>query len=162
MNKKDLLKTQIIDEISHLDIAWYLKEEIEKFLWYFHYYKLKNIVKNIDFLRDYLVFLDHKNSKQIHQLEHSNESEIDIFWHDVYYYLSKKWLDIVWEQKIKQKIWQNDFNLKSVMLGIKWFLLLTMDEFCNASPVRLSINKILWKREILNSEKSSSHKVIKF
>jgi hypothetical protein len=28
-----------------------------------------------------------------------------------------------------------------------------MDEFCNASPVRLSINKILWEREILNSEK---------
>jgi hypothetical protein len=34
------------------------------------------------------------------------------------------------------------------MLGIKGFLLLTMDEFCNASPVRLSINKVLWDKEM--------------
>jgi hypothetical protein len=32
MNKKDLLKEQIIDEISNMDIAGYLKEEIEKIL----------------------------------------------------------------------------------------------------------------------------------
>jgi len=34
------------------------------------------------------------------------------------------------------------------MLGIKGFLLLTMDEFCNASPVRLSISKVLWDKEM--------------
>jgi|GEM_PF-1858581 hypothetical protein len=32
MNKKDLLTEQIIDEISDMDIAGYLKEEIEKIL----------------------------------------------------------------------------------------------------------------------------------
>lgn len=153
MNKKDILTKQIIDEISHLDIAWYLKEEIEKFLWYFHCYKLKNIINNVDFLKDYLIFLDHKSTKQINQLDHEYIDGVDIWDHDIFYYVSLKGLDVVWEQKIKQKIWQNDFNLNSVMLGIKWFLLLTMDEFCNASPVRLSINKILWEREILNSEK---------
>jgi len=153
MTKKDILTQEIIWEISHLDIAWYLKEEIEKFLWYFHYYKLRNIVNNVDFLKDYLIFLDHKSTKQIHQLDHEYVDGIDIGDHDIFYYVSQKGLDVVWEQKIKQKIWQNDFNLNSVMLGIKWFLLLTMDEFCNASPVRLSINKILWEREILNSEK---------
>jgi hypothetical protein len=153
MTKKDILTQQIVEEILHLDIAWYLKEDIEKFLWYFHYYKLKNIVNNIDFLKDYLIFLDHKNTKQIHQLDHEYLDGVDMWDRDLYYYVSKRGLDVVWELKIKQKIWQNDFNLSSVMLGIKWFLLLTMDEFCNASPVRLSINKILWEREILNSEK---------
>jgi hypothetical protein len=32
------------------------------------------------------------------------------------------------------------------MLGIKGFLLLTMDEFCNATPVRLSIDQVAWNK----------------
>jgi len=148
MNKKDLLTEQIIDEISDMDIAGYLKEEIEKILWYFHYYKLKNIHKNIDFLKDYLSFLDQKNYKQMGLLQCDWDMEIEVTGHDLYYYISQKWLDFVWEKKIKQKIWQNDYSLNSIMLGIKWFLLLTMDEFCNASPVRLSINKVLWDKEM--------------
>ena len=148
MNKKDLLTEQIIDEISDMDIAGYLKEEIEKILWYFHYYKLKNIHKNIDFLKDYLSFLDQKNYKQMGLLQCDWDMEIEVTGHDLYYYISQKWLDFVWEKKIKQKIWQNDYSLNSIMLGIKGFLLLTMDEFCNASPVRLSINKVLWDKEM--------------
>ncbi len=147
MNKKDLLTEQIIDEISDMDIAGYLKEEIEKILWYFHYYKLKNIHKNIDFLKDYLSFLDQKNYKQMGLLQCDWDMEIEVTGHDLYYYISQKWLDFVWEKKIKQKIWQNDYSLNSIMLGIKWFLLLTMDEFCNASPVRLSISKLVWDKE---------------
>ena len=147
MNKKDLLTEQIIDEISDMDIAGYLKEEIEKILWYFHYYKLKNIHKNIYFLKDYLSFLDQKNYKQMGLLQCDWDMEIEVTGHDLYYYISQKWLDFVWEKKIKQKIWQNDYSLNSIMLGIKWFLLLTMDEFCNASPVRLSISKLVWDKE---------------
>ncbi|MCK9466743.1 MAG: hypothetical protein M0P94_00255 [Candidatus Absconditabacterales bacterium] len=148
MNKKDILKEQIIDEISKIDIAGYLKEEIEKTLGYFHYYKLKNIHKNIDFLKDYLFFLDQKNYKQMDLLQCDCDMEIEVAGHDVYYYISQKGLDFVGEKKIKQKIWQNDFSLNSIMLGVKGFLLLTMDEFCNASPVRLSISKVLWDKEM--------------
>lgn len=148
MTQKELLTKQILEDIMDLDIAWYLKEEIEKFLWFFHAYKLKNITSNMDFLKDYLLFLDHKSTKQIHQLDHEFVADMDIWEHDVHYYVSKKWLDIVWEDKIIQKIWQNDFNLWSIMLGVKWFLLLTMDEFCNATPTRLSINKIMREKEM--------------
>ncbi len=157
MTQKETLTKQIVDNISDLDIAGYLKEEIEKFLWYFHAYKLKNILSNMDFLKDYLVFLDHKSTRQIHQLDHEHIDEIDIGEHNIYYYVSEKWLKLVWEDKIKQKIWQNDFNLWSIMLGIKWFLLLTVDEFCNATPTRLSINKIMWEREIEKSELDSKN-----
>jgi hypothetical protein len=148
MTKKEILTKQIVENIFELDIAWYLKEEIEIFLWYFHAYKLKNILLNIDFLKDYLVFLDYKNTKQLHQLDHEYINETEIWEHNIHYYVSKKWLDIVWEQKIRQKIFQNDYNLSSVMLGIKWFLLLTVDEFCNATPTRLSINKIMREKEL--------------
>jgi hypothetical protein len=34
------------------------------------------------------------------------------------------------------------------MQGIKGLLLLTIDEFCNASPTRMEINTFLWKKEI--------------
>ena len=147
MTKTDILKKNILDRTSQLDIAGYLKEELGKLLWYFHYYKMNNIYKNIEFLEDYLMFLDYKSTKNIHQLDHQYQ-EFEMKWdHDIFYYISKKGLDIVWEQKIKQKIYQNDYNLKSNMLGIKWFLLLTMDEFCNATPTRLSIDQMMWNSE---------------
>jgi hypothetical protein len=103
-------------------------------------------------LKDYLLFLDHKSTKQIHQLDHEMVDNADIWEHNVHYYISKKWLNVVWEQKIVQKIWQNDYNLWSVMQWIKGFLLLTMDEFCNATPTRLSINKIMREREMVKEE----------
>ena len=157
MTKTDNMKKSILDRIYQLDIAGYLKEELEKLLWYFHYYKMNNIYKNIEFLEDYLMFLDYKSTKNIHQLDHQYK-DFDMEWeHDVFYYISKKWLDIVWEKKIKQKIYQNDYNLHSNMQGIKWFLLLTMDEFCNATPVRLSIDQTLWHKEKnLKNEKNES------
>lgn len=144
MWKKEIIKSQILENINSLDIAWYLKEEIEKSLEYFHYYKLNNILKNIDFLDDYLLFLDQKNTKQIDDLYCESIDDIDIWAHDLKYYVSDKWLWIVWEKKLKWKIVEWDYNFLSVLQWIKWFLLLTMDEFCNATPVRLSIDQVVW------------------
>lgn len=158
MKKTDMMKKEILDCIYQLDIAGYLKEELEKLLWYFQYYKMVNIHKNIDFLVDYLKFLDYKSTKNINQLDHQYQDFEVNGEHDVFYYISKRGLDIVWEQKIKQKIYQNDYSLNSNMLGIKGFLLLTMDEFCNATPVRLSIDQVAWNKmsqaqeEFVNSE----------
>lgn len=141
MTKTDMMKKEILDCIYQLDIAGYLKEELKKLLWYFHYYKMVNIHKNMDFLVEYLKFLDHKSTKNINQLDHQYQDFEMNGEHDVFYYISKRGLDIVWEKKIKQKIYQNDYSLNSNMQGIKGFLLLTMDEFCNATPVRLSIDQ---------------------
>jgi len=141
MTKTDMMKKEILDCVYQLDIAGYLKEELKKLLWYFHYYKMVNIHKNMDFLVEYLKFLDHKSTKNINQLNHQYQDFEMNGEHDVFYYISKRGLDIVWEKKIKQKIYQNDYSLNSNMQGIKGFLLLTMDEFCNATPVRLSIDQ---------------------
>jgi len=141
MTKTDMMKKEILDCIYQLDIAGYLKEELKKLLWYFHYYKMVNIHKNMDFLVEYLKFLDHKSTKNINQLDHQYQDFEMNGEHDVFYYISKRGLDIVWEKKIRQKIYQNDYSLNSNMQGIKGFLLLTMDEFCNATPVRLSIDQ---------------------
>jgi hypothetical protein len=47
-------------------------------LQYFHYYKLNNILKNIEVLDDYLSFLDQKNTNQIDDLYCEVDEDIDI------------------------------------------------------------------------------------
>ena len=153
MWKKEIIKSQILENINALDIAWYLKEEIEKSLEYFHYYKLNNILKNIEVLDDYLSFLDQKNTNQIDNLYCESIEDIDIWAHDLKYYVSNKWLDIIWEQKLKHTIVENNYSFMSIMQWIKWFLLLTIDEFCNATPVRLSIDQIMWNKELVRVNK---------
>ena len=151
-SKKDIISTHIREEIKDLDIAGYLRDEVGDFLKHLHYYKIKNILQNIDALKEYLICLDHQNTDQIHELEHvHNEDMTREKEHDIQYYISKKWLEKVGEHKIKQKIWENDFNLNYVMQGVKWFLVLTADEFCNASPTRMSINRMLWQKQLKNT-----------
>lgn len=108
-----------MQEIDTLDIAGYLKQEVKDFLKYLHYYKIKNILQNVDALKEYLVCLDHQNTNQIHELEYEKNSEIEKGDHDIHYYISKIGLEKVGEHKIHQKIWENDFNLTYILQGIK-------------------------------------------
>jgi len=119
-SKKDIISKTIAQEIDTLDIAGYLKDEVKDFLKHLHYYKIKNILANIEALQEYLTCLDHQNTDQIHQLDHLHEHDIDTTQtHDVQYYISQKGLKKVGEKKIKQKIRQNDFNLNYIMQGVK-------------------------------------------
>ena len=139
----------IEQEMDTLDIAGYLKQEVKDFLKHLHYYKIKNILTNIDALKEYLICLDHQNTDQIHELEHMHKEDInEEEEHDLHYYISVKWLEKVGEHKMKQKIRANDFNLNYVMQGVKGFLVLTADEFCHASPTRMSINRMLWQKQL--------------
>ena len=146
--KKNILIGKIVKEIAPLDIAWYLRDEVKDFLKYLHFYKLKNILQNIDALKEYLLLLDKQSTNQIYELEYEHVDEFDKGEHDILYYLSQNWLDLVGEHKIYQKLWENDYNLHNLMQGIKWFLLLTADEFCNASATRMSINRMVWEKEL--------------
>jgi len=149
--KKDIISKNIVDELETLDIAGYLKQEVKDFLKYLHYYKIKNILQNIDALKEYLICLDHQNTNQIHELEYEENADMEIGEHDIFYYISVKGLEKVGERKIHQKIRENDFNLSYIIQGIKWFLVLTADEFCNASPTRMSINRMLWQKQLQNT-----------
>ena len=147
--KKDILIENIMSQLQDVDVAWYLKDEVKDLLKYLHFYKIKNVYQNIDALKEYLTLLDNQSTHQIHKLDYdvSRKHELSSD-HDVHYYVSKKWLDHVGENKIHQKIWDNDYNLSYIMQGIKWLLLLTADEFCNATPTRMSINRMLRQKEL--------------
>lgn len=150
--KKNNLVEKIMEHVQILDIAWYLKNEIEELLKYVHYYKIRNIFQNIDALKEYLSFLDKHSTEQIHKLEYENVTQELEQHQDISYYISKAGLEKVGEHKINQKIWENDYNLNYVMQGVKWFLLLTADEFCNASPTRMSINRMIWQKQMQKDE----------
>lgn len=149
--KKNILIENIMSQLQDVDVAWYLKDEVKDLLKYLHYYKIKNVYQNIDALKEYLALLDNQSTHQIHKLEYdaSRKHELSDD-HDVHYYISKKWLEHVGEHKIHQKIWDNDYNLSYIMQGIKGLLLLTADEFCNATPTRMSINRMLRQKELAN------------
>lgn len=119
-SKKDIISRNIAEEINTLDIAGYLKQEVNDFLKYLHYYKIKNILQNIDALKEYLICLDHQNTNQIHELEYIHNEDMEREHdHDLQYYISTKGLKKVGEHKIKQKIRENDFNLTYIMQGVK-------------------------------------------
>ena len=152
--KKNNLVSKIMEHIQNLDIAWYLKHEIEDLLKYVHYYKIKNVFQNIDALKEYLTFLDNHSTEQIHKLEYDNVTgEVEPH-QDITYYISNTWLEKVGAHKMNQKIWENDYNLNYVMQGVKWFLLLTADEFCNATPTRMSINRMIWQKQMQKDQEN--------
>ncbi|MCX6825236.1 MAG: hypothetical protein NTY80_03335 [candidate division SR1 bacterium] len=155
-SKSDIISKNIVDEIATLDIAGYLKQEVKDFLKYLHYYKIKNILQNIDALKEYLICLDHQNTNQIHELEYETNPEMEIGEHDIFYYVSVIGLEKVGKHKIHQKIRENDFNLSYIMQGIKGFLVLTADEFCNASPTRMSINRMLWQKQLQSTKNTEA------
>ncbi len=141
--------------VNSLDIAGYLKIEIEDILKHLHYYKLKNILQNIEALKEYLLVLDRQNTAQIHELDFGRDPEREKKNHDLHYFVSKWGLTHIGEIKMHQKIWENEFNLQHIMQWVRGFLLLTIDEFCNASPTRMSINRMFWQKELQNTKKPS-------
>ncbi|HCY20707.1 TPA: hypothetical protein DIC40_02425 [Patescibacteria group bacterium] len=84
-----------------------------------HYYKLQNIHQNIDALKEYLHFLDHHSTQQIHALEYIENAEIPEGDHDILYYVSQKGLELVGSQKIRQKIWEDHYSLSYIMQAVK-------------------------------------------
>lgn len=149
MSKKEQLLESILNTVNDLDIAWYLKEEVSSLFKHLHYYKLKNIHSNISTLQEYLIFLDCHNTQQICLLEsvealslHENSTK------SLTYYISQKGLELVWEDLMQKKLSEEYYNLSYVMQAIKGFLLLTADEFCNATPTRMSISRILRNKQL--------------
>lgn len=144
--KHDSLVEDIMCEIIDLDIAGYILQEVRDFLKYVNHYKLANIYENMEDFKDYLFMLDKQNSNQILQLEIKNEIAEDNIQSDLNYYLSSCGTKTLGEEKLSM-ISKNDYNLNNIMQWIKWYLILTVDEFCNASQTRMSINRMLLKKD---------------
>ena len=147
MTKTQELLHTLKEKVSQLAIAWYLKEEVISSLKYLHRYKLKNIEKNLNSFREYLVFLNTQNTEKINKLcpLEDKKSAKDLL-SDLYYFFSpQKKLTKQAEKSTLQKISNHKYELLTLVQGIKGILVLSIDEFCNASATRMSIHQMLMK-----------------
>ena len=147
MTKTEELLESLTQEINELSIAWYIKEEAISSLKYLHRYKLKNIEKNLNSFREYLVFLNTQNTEKINKLcpLEDKKSAKDLL-SDLYYFFSpQKKLTKQAEKSTLQKISNHKYYLLTLVQGIKVILVLSIDDFCNASATRMSIHQMLMK-----------------
>lgn len=145
--EKDKLYEEIAQHCDWLHIARYLKNEAKSALKYFHVHKLSNIKKNLKEFSEYLIFLNSENCKRIENFKEWKESKKDLNNSLSYFYdyedISKSKLS-----SIQSKIETNSYETITLMQSIKWCLILTIDEFCNASPTRIDIMRYnLWKKK---------------
>lgn len=151
--KTQILKKKINTKLNSLDIAWYLIEDIRGSLKFLHYYKLKNLLKNIEDLAEYLYILDIQNTKQVKVLCEQNVSLLDVVQKNNYY-ISISWWEAIETKKSKVISTKTsiDHQLQSVVLSTKWILLLTLNEFCNATNTRIYLNKVMRQRQLERSK----------
>ena len=144
---KDKLYEEIAKHCDWLHIARYLKNEAKSALKYFHVHKLSNVKKNLKEFSEYLIFLNTENCKKIENFEEWKETKRVLNNSVSYFYdsenISKSKLSL-----IQSKIETNSYETITLMQSIKWCLILTIDEFCNASPTRIDIMRYnLWKKK---------------
>lgn len=146
--KTQQLLHKIISHINMLDIAGYLKEEVAASLKYLHWYKLKNIEKNLDIFSEYLEYLNLQNTDKISKLgdkEHSQTKKK--YEYDLGYFLASGPLSAKEEQEYLKKIHDHGYELLTLTQGFKGILVLSIDEFCNASKTRIDIHQLLMGKE---------------
>ena len=153
MTKTEELLEKISKQINSLNIAWYIKEEVIASLRYLHWYKLKNIEKNMDSFCEYLIFLNNQNTEKINNLctgkwdkKESSPKELN------YFFAPEKKLSKEKEKLYNKKLSENGYELLTLIQWIKWVLILSIDEFCNASKTRMDIHNMLMKREKKNTK----------
>ena len=153
MTKTEELLEKISKQINSLNIAWYIKEEVIASLRYLHWYKLKNIEKNMDSFCEYLIFLNNQNTEKIDNLctgkwdkKESSPKELN------YFFVPEKKLSKEKEKLYNKKLSENGYELLTLIQWIKWVLILSIDEFCNASKTRMDIHNMLMKREKKNTK----------
>lgn len=145
--EKDKLYEEIAQHCDKLCIARYLKNEAKSALKYFHVHKLSNIKKNLKEFSEYLIFLNTENCQQIENFEAWKETKKVLNNSLSYFYdyenISKSKLSL-----IQDKIETNSYETITLMQSLKGCLILTIDEFCNASPTRIDIMRYnLWKKK---------------
>lgn len=132
------LYEEIVNRCDELCIARYLKNEVKNILKYIHPKKLLNLKKHLDEFLDYLILLNKENCNSIEKFSSWKEIKWDLHNSLSYFYdcddISNQDISL-----IKVKIERNPYETITLLQSIKWYLILTIDEFCNASPTRIDI-----------------------
>ena len=146
-SEKNKLYEEIAKHCDWLHIARYLKNETKNTLKYFHVHKLSNIKKNLKEFSEYLILLNNENCQKIESFEEWKESKKTLN-NSISYFYDYENISPADLSLIQKKIETNSYETITLIQSIKWCLILTIDEFCNASPTRIDIMRYnLWKKK---------------
>ena len=160
MNKTQLLYHHIAEKIQALAIAGYIKEEALEALKYLHYYKIRNVDKNLELFLEYLEFLNEQNTEKILQLIDVKAKKESTSSLSLQYFLVDEKITKKQEPEYLAKIQKSGYELLSLTQGIKGLLILSIDEFCNASATRMDIHQMLMQRKKKEKTKTEEKKII--
>ena len=65
-----------------------------------------------------------------------------------YFFAPQKKISLKQKKSYLQKVAEQGFPLLSLMQGMRGLLVLTIDEFCNASSTRIDIHKLLMQGKL--------------
>lgn len=140
----------VIDDIDNYDVANYIKDEVKTLIDRVKDSKFDNIIFHKEFLKDFIFYMDAKNIKAIVKMIEKNEigfcEEKKNSEKKMKYFLSTRARFSIPDDVL----YHIDFDCKGFVTTIawmKWYLLLCIDEFCNASRTRIEINKLTIKME---------------
>jgi hypothetical protein len=88
---------------------------------------------------DYLLFLNNENCHRIEWFTLWKETRRELNNSLSYFYDSENTGGKVNLSQIQGKIETNSYETIKLIQSLKWCLILTIDEFCNASPTRIDI-----------------------
>lgn len=147
MTKTKEFYNKLSEHIHQLPIAGYIKEEAIDALKYLHYYKLRNIDKNLKVFSEYLLFLNEQNTEKIAQLKKNNDKKETRTNLNLDYFLVNQEMNDKDKEFYTKQILKHGYELLTLTQGIKGLLILSIDEFCNASDTRIDIHQMLMARE---------------
>jgi hypothetical protein len=94
-----------------------------------------------------LMFLNDENCQKIENFKAWKESK-KVLNNSISYFYDYENISKSKLSSIQNKIETNTYETITLMQSIKWCLILTIDEFCNASPTRVDIMRYnLWKKK---------------
>lgn len=121
------LRNEILEYISHWDIAWFLQDEVGNFVKSLNSWKLEKLGKNLSMFKKYLYLLDDQNTKQVgHALMDS-------------YSISARWRKEIAKRVPRAKAGNHMSSLVQVSSKIKAMFVFQATEFCNGGDDRMKV-----------------------
>jgi len=141
-------KNKILRKLSSIDIPGYMLEEMTHIVQNLHYYRLRNMQKNIHLLMTYLLFLDEEYHSQLSKIVCDTDTcktQVEQnTWENVIhleFFVSERSKTLCGEPQFLDALTQDNIfsKVQILILGIQGLLLLMTNEFCLASSARTSL-----------------------
>ncbi len=152
LSKKTHYKREITHYLNSLDIAWYLREEVERSFEHMNFYKAINLRQFKEAFAEHLETIDSENNRLMKELfvslnQWPTKSETDTQTQSkkeisIDYYISQRWRSLI-PGNISSLLSQRDNDIEwqkwQIIHTLKAMLVFTITEYLHASSLRICI-----------------------